>query len=495
MSNDKDSFNRTALLTAARIFGVIFSFAIPMYLGRALEVEEYGTYKQLMIFYWFAQVALNLGLDDSAYYFLRWEPKKFSLFSFNAMIFNLVATSVVALVLITFKTPLSLWLNNPDLAQYIPLLSLLTILTISSMQLEGILIGLDKLKQRLLLEVGVELLKAIAILAGFILFQSIKMVLIFLIALMTARLLLTLMMIHQNKTRENLAYSDAFAYWPQQLKYGLPLGLSRILQNILNLEKFLISSFYSVRDFTFYTVGCFENPLINATQASFYEMANIEMVDAMKNSDPQGALRVWRNMMRKLMMVVIPFVIYMIFFAKEIILFIFSERYIESVPYFIVFNIFVLVAAFNPEPLFRASSQTHTILKIKTVGLLIGGGFLVYLALNSTPLYVLAGKILVISALNFIGLFIGAKLISSSFLRLFRWIELFGIIVVSLLIAAPLQYFLQDLTWHPFWVLALSFSLYLMLNFVFCALTGLIAKDEQNHLLGLFKQMLMKVKL
>lgn len=495
MSSDKASFNRTVALTAARLFGIVFSFAIPMYLGRTLEVEQYGTYKQIMIFYWFSQVALNLGLDDSAYYFLRWEPKKFSLFSFNALIFNLMATTLMAIVFVTFQGPIAQGLNNPDLAQYIPQLSVLIVLTICSMQLEGILIGLERIKERLALEMGVELLKAIAILCGFIFFNSIHSVLLFLNLIMAARLVTTFFVIEQNKRREQLSYKEAVLYWKKQMKYGLPLGLSRILQNILNLEKFLISSFHSVRDFTFYTVGCFENPLINATQASFYEMANIEMVDAMKNNRADQALELWRNMMRKLMMVVVPFVIYMIFFAQEIMVFIFSERYIESTPYFVVFNIGVLIAAFNPEPLFRASSKTHTILKIKTIGLCLGGLCLVYLASRVAPLYVLWAKSLIIAGLNITGLVVGAKLISAKPMDLFRWKELFGIILVSLACACPLEWLFSSLPWNSFWILACSFSLYVTLNFFLSCQFHLIAKDEKAHLFRLIKKFIRPKKL
>lgn len=488
MQGDKLSFNRTIALTAARLFGIVFSFAIPMYLGRTLEVEHYGTYKQIMIFYWFSQVALNLGLDDSAYYFLRWEPKKFSLFSFNALIFNLVVSTTIALLFVIFQHSIAHALNNPELAQYIPLLSLLMVLTISSMQLEGILIGLERVKERIILEVSVEILKALAILCGFIFYNSIQSVLILLNFIMFARLIMTIVIIDQNKKREGLSYSESLIYLRRQIKYGLPLGLSRIYQNILNLEKFLISSFHSMRDFTFYTVGCFENPFINATQASFYEMANIEMIDAMKNDRPDHALELWRNMIRKLMMVVIPFVVYMIFFAKEIMIFIFSERYVDSTPYFVVFNLGVLVAAFNPEPLFRASSKTHAILKIKTIGLIVGGLGLVFLAQSVTPIKVLWAKTFIIAALNTIGLIWGAALIKAKPKNLFRWRQLVGIFGLSLSCALILLKIFSYFTWNPFWVLSLSFSLYVLSIFLLSCQFGLIAQDERDHLLRLMKK-------
>ncbi len=484
MSQDKSSFTKTIWLTLARIIGIFFSFAIPMYLGRALEVEEYGTYKQVMLFYWFSQVALNLGLDDSAYYYLRWKPERFALYSFNALSFNLIVTTLIGLTFTLLRDPIAIGLGNPELARYIPLLSLLIVLTVSSMQLEGILIGLDRLKQRLMLELGVELLKAMAILGAYIFFNSLFIVLIFLSVLMALRLLMTFIIIDSHRKKGGLKYADSLIHLKEQIKFGLPLGLSRILQNILNLEKFLISSLFSVKDFTYYTVGCFENPLVNAAQASFYELANIEMVDAVRAGDKQQALEIWRNMLRKLHLVATPFIVYMMFFSKELMTFIFSDKYVESTPYFIVFNLFVFVQVFNPEPLFRATFKTELFLKIRTIGFVIGAIALVAAAMWLSPLQVLAVKVTVFFVLNSSTLILGGRLLDAGVTKLARWRELALLIGICTALSYAFhllsEKYLQGLP--VFWVLAISFSLYGLTCLLFALCTGLISKDERDFI-------------
>jgi O-antigen/teichoic acid export membrane protein len=371
VNKDKESFNKMIMLTGARIIGIVFSISIPMYLGRKLSIETYGTYKQLMLFFWFSQVALNLGFDDSVYYFLRWNPKKFPLYSFNAMVFNLFMTGLLWMVFTVYKVEISSLVKNPSLAEYLPILGYLVLATVSSMQIEGILIvGLNRFNERLMIEVGTELLKSIAVIVAFYYFNSVYVVLLFLSAIMTVRLIATIAIIHSCKKSAELSYRDAPQYLMAQAKFGLPLGVSRILHNILNMENFFISSFFSLIQFTYYSVGCFENPLVNAARTSMFEMANIEMVSAMSENNTLKAVEVWRSMTRKLFMVIVPFVAYMIFFAHEIITFIFSTKYLASVPFFMVFNLFLIVGAINPEPLFRASSKTHLALKIKVIGLI-----------------------------------------------------------------------------------------------------------------------------
>lgn len=482
MTKDNDSQNKWLLLTGARVFGIIFSILIPMYLGRKLSVATYGTYKQIMLVFWFSQVALNLGMDDSAYYFLRWDPKRFPLYSINALVFNLAATGLLWAAMVFFAGDIAHLVNNQELGRYMPLLGLLLLTTVSSMQIEGILIGMNRFNERLAVEIGMELLKSLSIICAFFFFNSIDAVLIMLSALMSVRLVATIVIILSYKKKESLRFSEAPQFLISQLKFGLPLGISRILQNVLNMENFFISSFFNLAQFTYYSVGCFENPLVNAARTSMYEITNIEMIDAMKHDGPKAAVKIWKNMSRKLFLIIIPFAIYMMLFAKEIIVLVFSEKYLPSVPFFIIFNLYLIAGALNPEPLFRASSKTHLALKLKFVGLILGISFLVLGAYFGGALWALVGKITGVFLMNLAGLITGAKLLDSQFLELFEWKDLFGCLLVSLFLSVVLRLVFLNVAWHPFWILAVTFSAYTLLQIVFLALAKII-KNEEIYLL------------
>jgi O-antigen/teichoic acid export membrane protein len=474
------------LLTAARIFGILFSIAIPMYLGRKLSIETYGSYKQVMLFFWFSQVALNLGMDDSAFFKTRWDHKKFPLYCFNAMIFNLITTSFLWFIFILFKGEISSLVKNPDLVHYLPILGYLVLVTVSSMQIEGILfIGINRFDIRLLLEMGIELFKSLAIILAFYFFNSLQVVLILLSVIMTVRLLACLYLIHSNKKSFGLSYKEAPQYFMEQLKYGLPLGVSRILQNILNIENYFISSFFSLIQFTYYSVGCFENPIVNSARTSMLELTNIEMVDAMKANNLQKMIEVWRSMSRKLFMVVVPFVVYMIFFSHEIIVFIFSDKYLLSIPFFMVFNLYLFVGALNPESIFRAFSKTQLALKIKIVGVIIGLLLFIGGAYTGGPLLALAGKILGVFIMNLISLYFASRLLQTTMLNLFQWKALGGVFLISLFLSAILRLAFLNLNWKPFWVLALTFSLYCLFHFLLSCWAKLIKDDEIAHLKSL----------
>lgn len=493
---ENTNFNKAALLTAARIFGIMFSLFIPMYLGRKLSIETYGTYKQIMLFFWFSNVALNLGLDDSTYYFIRKDPRNFPLYSLNALIFNLIVTALIWMAFSVFKVEISQLIGNKELVNYLPLLGFLTLTTVTSMQIEGILfIGLNRFKERLMIEIGTEFLKSMAIIAAFYFYNSIEAVLILLSLLMSFRLLLVIVILNYCKNKNGLSIKNSPKFIIQQIKFGLPLGLSRIFQNILNMENYFISAFFSLSQFTYYSVGCFENPLVNAARSSIYELGNIDMVDAMKNSNKSKAILVWKSMNRKLIFIIVPFIVYMVLFSKEIILFIFSNKYLPSVPFFMIFNIYLFVGILNPEPIFRATNKTFLALKIKIIGLLIGVLLIISGAYWGGAIYALAGKILGVFLMNLAGLIFSAHLLDTNVLNLFNLKIFSQVFLISLVTSTLLRLVFLHTTWIPFWVLATSFSLYVLIMFILSCWINLIKEEEIDYLKIYTNKIFLKFKI
>ncbi|MGZ3773947.1 MAG: lipopolysaccharide biosynthesis protein [Bdellovibrio sp.] len=495
MKAEKKAFNRIVLLTGARIFGVIFSFIIPMYLGRHLAIESYGTYKLIMLIYSLAQLSLNLGFDDSVNYFLRWDKKNFALYSLNALIFNLFTTGLIATLLAVFRFKLAHLLNDPELAKFLPLLGLLIVLTISSQQLEVSLINLDHFKERLYLDASTELLKACSILAGFIFFDSLTVVLMFLCALMLIKLFWAIGVIHFYRNKEAVRYRDARRFFSKQAKFGIPLGISRIVQNILNMENLLISSFFNVVQFTFYAVGSFDNPFVNSLRASIYEFINMELVEHVKNRNYEGIQDTWRKMTRKLFLVVIPFTTYMAFFARELIVFVFSEKYASSASFFTIFNIFIFISCFNPEPLFRASSKTAVIFRIRIAGVILGLLMMFAGASLRSPISIMWAKILAVGFINFYGLFTGTRLLQIKLHKLFLWKDMVKLFSLSFSLSFLLRFVFHELAWHPFWILAASFSIYFLGVYLGSCAMNLIKEDESAYLHLLLRKGLAKVGL
>lgn len=495
-SSGKEAFHRLLLLMGARIFGIVFSFAIPMYLGRHLDVEIYGTYKQILFIFWLSQIALNFGFDDSVYYFLKIDRKNFSLYGFNALIFNLVTTGLIAVAMFLFKDQIGITLNNPHISQYIPLLGIVLILTVSSLQIEGYLLNLERFKARLFLDSGTEILKSVSILVAFIVYNSIHMVLIFLALIMLARMIWAIRIIHEHKLQDNVNYLDSKKLFFKQARFAIPLGISRIIQNILNLETLLISSFFNLIQYTFYSVGCFDNPIINSMRTSLYELVNIELVENIRENNFAKAADTWRRLTRKLYLVAIPFTVFMMFFSKEVIVFIFSEKYLDSVPFFIVYNLYILISALNPEPLFRATSQTGFALKIRIVGVFIGIGAIIGGAYYFGPMAVLWAKMAAVAFINLTGLYIGSKLIHTKIYKMFLWKELGQIALFSILISGFLRLAVNSseslLAMHPFWILAICFSIYFFSLFLLSWKTVLLKKDETDHIFYLLKKILIK---
>lgn len=448
------------ILMFARLIGVIFSFLIPMFLGRHLSIEEYGTYKQVMLIYWFAQITLNLGFDDAAYYYYRLSKDKLALYGFNSLILNLVITGGIAAMLVLFREQLARLLNNPALVEYVFPVSSLIVLTLCSLQFEGFLLNTNQVKKRFALDISTELSKAVGILVGYVFYNSLHVVLLLLNMIMMLRFFGAVHLIYQHHRAAGFKLWEARLYLGAQFRYGLPLGASRIVHNLLNLETFLVSSVFNLRQFTFYSVGSFENPLINTARGALYEVVNIDLVENIKGGFGRPTLTVWIAMLEKLFMISIPMTVYMIFFSQEVMVFIFSEKFQDSAGYFRVFNLFILFSCLNPEPLFRATQSTGALFKVRLIGGVLGVGLLLAAAFHGEPLEVLWTKVFITGTLNLVGLYVMARLIKISFADIVPTKFIFRILVLSVVIGGFSKAAFDLMALPLFFKLSLSFLVF-----------------------------------
>src|SRR4051812_31298166 len=107
----------TAPLIAARFLAAGITFAIPLVLARAMNLEEYGTYKQLFLVAGTLHCMLPLGMAQSLYFFVprSSDPRPYL---FQTYLFMLIAAALGAAGLIAFAGPISSALSNPGLYDY-----------------------------------------------------------------------------------------------------------------------------------------------------------------------------------------------------------------------------------------------------------------------------------------------------------------------------------------------------------------------------------------
>lgn len=123
-----------------------------------------------------------------------------------------------------------------------------------------------------------------------------------------------------------------------QLKYSLPLGLAsstRVL--VQQLDRLIILSFVSPALYAIYSIAFYGVPGLNQVYLSISQVYIPRMATAFKQNDSVGVIGLYHSMVTKTLSYTVPIVLVIILFADPIIPYVFSEKYIASIPYFQIY--------------------------------------------------------------------------------------------------------------------------------------------------------------
>jgi O-antigen/teichoic acid export membrane protein len=160
----------------------------------------------------------------------------------------------------------------------------------------------------------------------------------------------------------------------EMLHYGFPLYLATFM-GLINgyLDKLIVNIFEDEVTFAIFSVGAFEIPIFAMLSAAFSQQIFPSMVANVEEGNEIKAKSIWINTTKKVSLLTYPVLLLCMFFAEEIIFFIYSEAYSGSV---ILFKTYLLVALFRNNSygiLLTAKGENKVITKIAVLMLLLNG--------------------------------------------------------------------------------------------------------------------------
>lgn len=125
------------------------------------------------------------------------------------------------------------------------------------------------------------------------------------------------------------------------LRIGIPLYLATFMSIInVNLNKGIVSLIDSKEAFAIFSVGAFEIPIFAMLSAAFSQNIYPVLVKYMSEGNRKEAKQLWISTTKKVSFLTYPFLLLMMLFSKQIIFFVYTAEYAESV---FLFQTFLLV--------------------------------------------------------------------------------------------------------------------------------------------------------
>jgi len=367
-SMNKDStFKPALLLTSGRVVAFLFTFFIPVVLVRVFDPADFGTYKQLFLIFTTIFYAAQFGMAESLYYFMPLNPAQSSRYVVNS-IAALAAVGLVCLALIAAGGfQLSRALNNDAISRYALSLGIYTLLMMVSAALEIAMIARKHYLWASATYVGSDVLRAILLVLPVVFFKRLDWLMIGAVAYAFVRCVGLIVYLRHDFSGE---MRPDWALFRSQLRYAIPFGLA-VVVGILqtNLHQYAVSHYFDVATFAIYSVGCLNIPIVDFIITPASSVMMVRMSEQIGQGRSDGLIPMWHDMSRKLALLFIPLVTLLLLNAHNIVVLLFTERYLQSVPIFMVWSTAILFAILPTDAVLRVFAQTRFLLILNIVSL------------------------------------------------------------------------------------------------------------------------------
>ena len=356
-------------LVLGRGVGFVATFLVPLGLVRVFDQATFGTYKQLFLIYGTLYGVAQVGVAESLYYFVPRHPANAGRHAMNA-VGTLAVMGVASGALITLAAPhVATWLRNPQLAETLWLLGAFLALMLTSAAFEIVLVARTHYKTAAwtyalsdVVRAAFVLLPAMAlwglpgVLWGAITFASLRVV--------------AMLWEFSRTIRINLRPS--LELWRSQWIYTLPFALAvgvEVLQ--ANLHHYVVASQFDPATFAIYAVGCLQIPLVDVLTTSNANVMMVKMGEEGFDRRGAGALALWHDTTRELALVIFPLVAFFLVVAHDLIVVLFTDQYLASVPIFMLWTGALVFAVPCVDAVLRAYAQTRVLFGLNVLRLAI----------------------------------------------------------------------------------------------------------------------------
>lgn len=339
----------------------LLNLFLPLFLVRIFGPEDMGLYK--IFFLYVALIpffTMTSGLLTSFYY---WSGFKNEFQSYSNSVWHLCLKFSLYSILpfLILLIALSYFTSEIKLI-YIPLILISSLMAAPSALYGEYTLAIGKTKRSLILASSFELIKVL----GFVL-----------IALKTKNMnyifiFYSLMMLMSFIVMNLFAYKDnAFKlindhqYDKKVIDYTLPVSIGASISMILEkADQIILSTFLNVKEYAFYSMGCLAIPIIFVLESSVQKKLIPKISTAYQENNHDIIFKELKMAIENIAFLTIPSVAGLVLYAKEIVIFLFTDQYLESAIYLQIFAFSYLMYLIPFDSIYRSTGNSKRLLKI-----------------------------------------------------------------------------------------------------------------------------------
>ena len=324
------------MLTFIRVFTYVSSIVQTMILSRALDKTQYGTYNQAYLVVSFVTPFLLLGLSNAVNYFYNQDGVDKS--KYTNTIYSLVFSigSAGAILIALFRNPISSYFSNQNLAPLVLIVAVRPLLQNLVDFFQVLYVSSGKTNVIAVRNTIVSLFRlGIVVIAAHLLKN---IVLIYILLVLTDFVQVIVFHLYFNRTvmQVKLQKLNKCDLKPIFV-YALPLALSTAVGTIsVHMDSLLIGRIMPIEDFAMYSNMAKELPF-NLLVSSFSTVIFPRIIDLTSKGEKGTMLKAYKLYLEIGILLTWTLVGGAIVSSRELLIFLYSDKYIDGLPIFIVY--------------------------------------------------------------------------------------------------------------------------------------------------------------
>ncbi len=431
MSKSNSLGRNTITITLSRVIALAITMVTAMLLSRFRTVEEYGTYSQLQLVAALFVSVFMMGLPSSINYFISRADSDKERQNFLGTYYTLSgALSLLTGIALALCAPvISSFFDNPAILSFIYFLLLFPWANVTVSGIENVLIVYQKANWVTVYRI----LESICLLGSVLVIQWLGygfkeyMVLYLTVYALFALIVYAL----AYKVSGGFRPKFDFSLIKKIFAFSIPIGLASVMGTLnIEIDKLLIGYVMDTEQMAIYTNASKELP-VSFIASSITAVLLPQLTRLLKDKKSESAVSLW-GAATELSFILIALIVGTVFtFAEDVMVFLYSDKYIAGIPVFRVYTLILLLRCTYFGMILNAKGKTKDIFWASVGSLIIN-------AIINPLFYYLFGMIG-----PAIGTFVAMLLIivwqlmrtSSTleipFVRVFPWKKLFFILLIS----------------------------------------------------------------
>jgi O-antigen/teichoic acid export membrane protein len=365
--------NRTAILTLSRLASYGLMLISPIFLVRLLTVEDFGRYREFLLYASILQAFAQFSINDSLLYCVPANPHSPWRLARQTAFLTLCSSLLVVLVLVAIDRGS----GGEFVHGYLVPLAVYILFSVNLDFWEYFWLARGRAQPVFFYSAGRLALRVIVVVSVAAMTHDFRAVIWSLVALEGARFVAAAvaMLVFDRSPHEPVLREP----WRDQLRFCIPSGTASLLAMLnRNISNVLVARMLGAVALAHYAIGRFGEPMVTTVRNSVSAVILPEMVRKDRGRQTPGpgnpadgtAIALWKKATVVNAILLFPVIVLVARYAVPLVTMVFGTSYLSAALVMQLYMLVVIRECFDFAPALRAVNRTRPLVESNVAGLL-----------------------------------------------------------------------------------------------------------------------------